>query len=128
MELQAGLKHTVSETAVHEKTAEVMGSGLLPVYATPAMIALMEKCCSESVLPYLDAGQGTVGTLVNIKHLSATAEGREVRVESELIEVNGRQLKFHVTAFDDVGIIGEGEHERFIIFADKFLKKAQEKA
>lgn len=127
MELKVGMKNKISEVAVHEKTAQVLGSGLLPVYATPAMIALMEKCSHECVGPYLDEGQGTVGTLVNVKHISATPEGDTVRVESTLTEVDGRRLVFDVVAYDHAGKIGEGTHERFIIVEEKFLKKTQEK-
>ncbi|MBE5890864.1 MAG: thioesterase [Lachnospiraceae bacterium] len=127
MELKVGLKNEVSEMVVYEKTAKAMGSGLQPVYATPSMVALMEKCCCDSVIPYLEEGYATVGTGINIKHLSATPMERKVRVESVLKEIDRRRLVFDVVAYDEAGKIGEGEHERFIIDTEKFLKKAQEK-
>ncbi len=127
MDIKVGVKNKVSERVVYEKTAKAMGSGLQPVYATPCMVALMEKCCCESVIPYLEEGLATVGTAINIKHLSATPMEREVYVESVLKEVDRRRLVFEVTAYDEAGKIGEGEHERFIIDTEKFLKKAQEK-
>ncbi len=127
MELTVGIKHEMSEKVVSENTAAALGSGLLPVYATPSMIALMEGCCSASVQPCLDEGYQTVGTAVNIKHLSATPLGMMVRVESELIEVDRRRLLFAVKAYDEAGLIGEGEHERFIINAESFLEKTNAK-
>jgi len=108
-------------------TAKVYGSGTLEVFATPAMIALMEKTCLNSVAPYLEEGMGTVGTLLNVKHTAATPVGMQVTVESRLVEVDRRRLVFEVKAFDEAGAIGEGIHERFIIESDKFQKKADAK-
>lgn len=127
MELTVGIKHEMTEKVVSENTAAAIGSGLLPVYATPSMIALMEGCCAASVSAYLEDGYQTVGTAVNIKHSSATPLGMTVRVESELVEVDRRRLVFSVKAYDDAGLIGEGEHERFIINAESFLEKTNAK-
>lgn len=126
-ELKAGVKGNDSVMVEEGNTAAFMGSGLLPVFATPAMAALMEKTASESVQPYLEEGCGSVGTSLNIKHLSATPLGMEVRCESELIEADGRRLVFSVKAFDKAGLIGEGTHERFLIKNESFLKKAEQK-
>ncbi|HLO89545.1 MAG TPA: thioesterase family protein [Lentimicrobium sp.] len=106
-----------------ELTAARYGSGLIEVFATPAMIALMEKTCQESVQDQLDAGHLTVGTLVNVKHLKATPVGMSVECESELIAWEGRKLTFKVVAKDEQGIIGEGLHERFIINEADFMSK-----
>lgn len=125
--LEPGIKGTQSVEVVHENTAAAAGSGLAEVFATPCMVALMEKTASESVAPCLDEGCGTVGTQINIKHLAATPVGMTVRCESELIEVDGRRLVFAVKAFDDVELIGEGTHERFIIKSEKFQSKADAK-
>ncbi|MBQ3552772.1 MAG: thioesterase family protein [Clostridia bacterium] len=125
--LKVGIRGQRSDVVTREKTAEVHGSGLLPVYATPFMIGLMEQTCSESVLPYMDDGKGTVGTKVDIRHLSATVVGMGVRCESELIEISGRQLTFSVKAYDDYGLIGEGLHERFVIDNERFMEKAVKK-
>ena len=91
------------------------------------MIALMEKAAFTSVASALDEGCGTVGTLMNVKHLAASPVGAHIRAEAELTQVDGRRLVFHVAAYDDAGLIGEGEHERFIIQNEKFLAKANAK-
>ena len=100
---------------------------MLEVFATPMMIALMEKTACESVAPYLEKGSGTVGTELNVKHVAATPIGMQVTCETELVEVDGRRLVFHVKASDEAGLIGEGTHERFIINNEKFQSKANGK-
>ena len=92
------------------------------------MIALMENTAFESVASELEEGSGTVGTALDIKHVSATPVGMKVTCESELVQVDGRALTFSVKAFDEAGLIGEGTHERFIVFEEKFQKKADDKA
>ncbi|MDO5517707.1 MAG: thioesterase family protein [Clostridium sp.] len=108
-------------------TAEKMGSGTLPVYATPSMIALMENTASVSVADYLEEGKGTVGTLINVKHVSATRVGAAVTCETELIEIDRKRLVFEVKAYDEAGIIGEGTHERFIIDNNRFMENVNNK-
>ncbi len=125
--LEVGTKGKKEIVVTRDKTAKVMGSGTLDVFATPAMIALMENTAFESVSNQLEEGAGTVGTALNVKHVSATPVGMKVTCETELIKVEGRALTFSVKAFDEAGLIGEGEHERFIIFEEKFQKKADEK-
>lgn len=116
------------ELVVNEtNTAEALGSGSLAVFATPAMIALMEKTARLSVAPFLEAGQSTVGTLVNVKHLSASPVGMKITCRTELKEIDRRRLVFHVECSDEAGIIGEGEHERFIIDEAKFMAKTEAK-
>lgn len=127
MELKVGIKGEQREIVTADKTAKAMGSGELNVYATPAMIALMEKAAYRSVAEYLDEGQGTVGTMMNIKHVASTPVGLHVRAEAELIAVDRRKLTFHVAAYDEAELIGEGEHERFIIDDLKFQTKADSK-
>ena len=105
----------------------MMGSGDCPVFATPAMVALMEKAACLSVAPYLGEGETTVGVSLNIRHSAATALGRAVRAESELIEVDGRKLLFRVTAYDDAGEIGGGEHARAIVNREKFLTRTEQR-
>ena len=117
----------MEETVTPEMSAARVGSGLVDVFATPMMIALVEKTCNESVLPFLDEGQGTVGTLVNVAHTAATPIGMRVWCESELVEVDRRRLVFKVKAFDECGAIGEGSHERFIIDTAKFIEKVRNK-
>lgn len=125
--LETGIKGSGTVMVTDENTAKAMGSGELMVFATPAMIALMEKTAYESVAPYLDEGCGTVGTALNVRHVAATPVGMEVRCESQLIRVDGRALTFLVKAYDEAGCIGEGEHERFIVWNEKFQTKADAK-
>ena len=125
--LQVGVKGTKEVIVTKELSAQSVGSGLLPVYATPSMIALMENTAFESVAEYLEEGCGTVGTSLNVKHVAATPVGMKVTCETELIKVDGRALTFEVKAYDECGLIGEGTHERFIITEDKFLAKTNDK-
>jgi predicted thioesterase len=127
MSLEVGIKGKQEVTVSESNSAKTMGSGTLDVFATPAMIALMEKTAWESVQANLDEGSGTVGTSLNVKHVAATPLGMKVTCESELIKVDGRALTFSVKAYDEAGLIGEGEHERFIVFNDKFQAKADAK-
>ena len=122
--LSIGLKGLAETLVTEENTAAAMGSGLLPVFATPAMLALMEKAAADSVQPFLPEGQGTVGTRLEVSHLAATPIGLSVRAESELIAVDRRKLRFSVRAWAGDELIGEGEHERFIIDNARFLEKA----
>ena len=125
--LKAGIIKEITEKVTDKNTAKTMKSGELNVYATPAMIALMEQAAYTSVADELEEGQGSVGTLMNVKHISATPVGMEVTAKSELVEVDGRRLVFQVEAFDERGKIGEGEHERFIVNNVKFQQKADSK-
>ncbi len=125
--LEKGIKGEQKVEVVYENTATAVGSGVLKVFATPCMLALMEKTACDSVIPYLEEGFGSVGTEVNIKHLAATPIGMTVRCESELIEVDGRRLVFTVKAYDEAGLIGEGLHERFVVNNEKFQSKTDAK-
>ena len=122
--LPIGLKGQAETLVTEENTAAAMGSGLLPVFATPAMLALMEQAAADSVQPFLPEGQGTVGTRLSVSHLAATPIGLTVRAESELIAVDRRKLRFSVRAWAGNELIGEGEHERFVIDNARFLEKA----
>lgn len=125
--IETGIKGRKEVTVTEKMTAEAAGSGLLPVFATPQMLALMEQTAFESVQPYLEEGCGTVGTKVDIDHAAATPVGMKVICETELIEVDRKRLVFSVTAYDEKGRIGGGIHERFIIDNVKFMKKTQDK-
>ena len=125
--MNAGLKHTVTEIVNENNTADKVGSGLLPVYATPSMIALMEKCASECVAPYLEEGKASVGTMLNVKHLSASPIGIKITCNATLTEVDDRRLVFSLEAFDEKGLIGEGTHERFVIDTERFMAKCNSK-
>ena len=125
--LETGIKGTKEVIVTEELSAKNVGSGLLPVFATPSMIALMENTAFESVAEYLEEGCGTVGTSLNVKHVAATPIGMKVTCETELIKVDGRALTFEVKAYDECGLIGEGLHERFVIAEEKFLAKTNDK-
>lgn len=121
--MEAGIKNKKSIVVTDEVTASKVGSGLLPVYATPSMIALMEGTCAESVQPYLAEGEGTVGVAVDIKHIAATPVGMTVRCESLLKEVNGKKLVFEVNVYDEKGLVGTGIHKRAIINNEAFMAR-----
>lgn len=121
------IKATVTEAVTEDKTALSVGSGSLRVYATPAMLALIEKAACKALEGLLAEGETTVGTLLNVKHLAATPVGMQVSATAELIERDGRKFVFSVTASDECGVIGEGTHERFLVFSDKFTDKTYSK-
>jgi predicted thioesterase len=125
--LHAGLSAELTVQVDGENSASAWGSGNLPVFATPAMIAMMEGASAAAVRDHLPPGYSTVGVELQVKHLAATPQGMEVRARGELTEVSGRRLQFRVEAWDQGGRIGEGTHTRFIIEQDRFLKKTQEK-
>ena len=125
--LEAGVTNKKEDIVTIHNSASAVGSGLLDVYATPSMIALMEGCCHESVAGFLEEGTGTVGISLNIRHVAATPIGMKVYCESQLTEVKGRVLIFRVEAYDEQGLIGEGIHERCIVQNEKFQKRADAK-
>lgn len=125
--LELHVKGAASLTVTDEVTAATVGSGMLPVFATPSMIALIEKAAAESVADGLEAGMTTVGTKLDIAHTAATPVGMAVHAETELSEIDGRRLVFTVRAFDEMGEIGSGTHERFVVNAEKFLAKTNAK-
>ncbi len=125
--IKTGIKGYASEIVEQKHSAKKMGSGELLVYATPAVIALIEKAAWQSVVFELEEGQGTVGTKLDVSHVTATPVGMKVWCETELTEVDGRRLVFSVKAFDEAGVIAEGTHERFIVFNEKFQQKADNK-
>lgn len=125
--METGITGQQEEIVTEEKTAKAMGSGELPVYATPAMIALIEKTAWMSVAGELEEGQGTVGTKLAVEHVSASPLGAHITCKTTLVGVDRRRLLFSVEVSDDAGIIGQGTHERFIVDNEKFVTKAQGK-
>ena len=125
--LQPGIKGKQTIVVTPAQTAAYYGSGALEVFATPAMVALLEETAWRSVQPYLEEGQATVGTRVDIRHLAATPLGGKVTCESELVEIDRRRLVFKVEVFDEKTKVGEGTHERFVIQSEKFLAAAKAK-
>lgn len=125
--METGIKNIIEIKVNNNNTAEAMGSGTLSVFATPAMIALIEETAWRSVVPYLEEGQSTVGTKLDVEHVSPTPVGMAVKCETELMEVDGRCLKFNANVYDETGLIGTGTHERFIVNSTKFQAKANGK-
>lgn len=125
--LETGIKGHQEITVTQELTAKNMGSGVMDVFATPAMLALMEKTAFTSVMPYLNEGCGSVGTKVEIDHVASSPVGMKITCDSELIGIEGRKLIFKVEAYDSKGLIGKGIHERFIVESEKFQEKTNKK-
>jgi predicted thioesterase len=125
--LSVGLTGEKTELVTDDNTALKYGSGSISVYATPAMVALMEGASMRAIDAYLAEGASTVGIDLKIKHTAATSVGMTVRATAELTEIDGKRLVFAVNAFDDKEQIGSGTHERFIITVQKFLQKVDSK-
>lgn len=123
--LQPGITLTLEKTVLESDSAKAYGSGMVDVLATPAMIGFMEQTCMELALPYLDAGHNTVGTEVNIRHLKATPIGRKISCKAELVECEGKMLRFKLEVHDESGLAGDGFHTRYIIHVEKFMSKIQ---
>src|SRR5262245_22435297 len=125
--IRPGLVGELSTTVTENLMARHMGSGGIDVFATPAMIALMEGAAVAAIDHLLPEGQVSVGTMVNVRHLAATPIGRSVRARAEVTGVDGRQVTFTIQAWDDHELIGEGTHTRVMIDTARFLKRLEEK-
>ena len=121
--MEIGLKYESTTVVSVANTAATLGSGDMDVFATPAMVALMENAAMLAVRDHLPEGSATVGTQISTSHLKASPLGASITASAELIEVDGRRLTFAVKAWDEKGTIGEGEHERFIVDRERFLSK-----
>lgn len=126
-DLKIGMLGEARIKVTEDNTALKFGSGTVKVFATPAMIGLMEKASINCVEAYLPEGFSSVGTRIDVRHLAPTPVGMDVAAEAELIEIEGPKLKFKVQAFDGKEKIGEGNHNRYIIKLDEFLKRAEAK-
>ena len=125
--IELGIKGRQETTVTAANIATNVGSGKVKVFATPMMISLIEKAAVLSIEPYLEPGQSSVGTHINVSHCSATPLGMTVWAETEVTEIDRRRVTFSVKAYDERGLIGEGIHERFIIDIEKFQAKAESK-
>ena len=123
MPLEPGLTHATARVVAAADTAQHIGSGSIAVLGTPIMILWMEETALAAAQPWLEEGQTTVGTRVDVQHLAATPLGGRVRVQAELMEVKGRRLVWRVTAEDEHERVGEGSHERYIIDVARFKEK-----
>jgi predicted thioesterase len=124
--LTPGICGKTTITVTEKDTAAAYKSGIVAVFATPAMIGLMENTAHVSIQPYLEEGFITVGTEVNVRHIKATPVGMEVTAQSELIEVDGNKLKFKLSAHDEKGQIGFGTHTRYVVNAKTFLENLKD--
>ncbi|MEG2455050.1 MAG: thioesterase family protein [Oscillospiraceae bacterium] len=127
MPIQIGLKGRAETVVTTQNTAAAIGSGLVPVFATPMMIALMESASVTALSGQLEEGNGTVGTALTITHDAATPIGMRVWAEAEVTAVDGKAIGFTVRCYDEAGQIGGGTHQRFVITTDRFLAKAQQR-
>jgi fluoroacetyl-CoA thioesterase len=125
--IQPGLIGEQETTVTMALTARHLGSGGIDVYATPAMIALMEAAAVAAIDPHLPEGQASVGAAIAVRHLAATPLGQRVRARAEVTGVDGRQITLTVQAWDERELIGEGTHTRFLIDVARFLEKVQAK-
>lgn len=125
--MKIGVKGKIERYVENKDTAKVHGSGNLYVFATPAMVALIEETCWKSISDQLEANESTVGSHIDVKHLSASPVGMKVTCESELVELDRKRLVFKAKVYDERGPIGEADHERFIIDIEKFMARAERK-
>lgn len=122
-----GTRGASSETVNERNTASAVASGGMPTFATPSMIALMERASVNAIRSYLDEDQESVGTLINVTHIAPTPVGRRVKADAEVVAVHGRKITFKVRASDPVEMIGEGIHERMFVDRERFIWKAATK-
>ena len=125
--LQTGLTGEAHATVDASRLASALGSGRVDVFATPAMIGLMEQAAVNAVDHLLPKGQSSVGARIDVEHVAATPPGLQVRAEAELIAVDGRRLTFRVQAFDSVERIGTGTHQRVVVDLERLLARARVK-
>lgn len=126
-DMTIGAVGTSTVTASEDRLAVSVGSGSLRVFATPMMAALMEAAACDAVSEFLEGDETTVGTQLCIDHVAATPEGMQVTAEAVITAVNGREISLDVRAFDEVGEIGSGTHKRFVVLAEKFQSKTDQK-
>ncbi len=127
-EIRAGLVGETRVTVEQAHLASTLRSGHLDVYGTPAMIALMENAAVSAVDHLLPSDSVSVGSTLDVRHLTATPPGVDVIARAELVAVDGRRLSFRLEAFDPVDKIGEGTHERFVVDRDRLVARATAKA
>ena len=127
-ELTPGLVAELEQLVTDDDTASKWGSGLVPVFSTPALVGLMESAAVQALAGHLQPGQTTVGGHIDVRHLAATPVGMKVRARAELTAVEGRKLVFKIQAWDALESIGEALHERFLIDEVKFLAKMEGKS
>jgi fluoroacetyl-CoA thioesterase len=126
-ELAPGLIGEAEAVVTEADTADRWGSGLVPVFGTPALVGLMEGAAVHALADRFPPGRTSVGGRIDVRHLAPTPVGMRVHARAELLEVEGRRLVFRVEAWDEVEQIGEATHERFVIDEERFVAKARTK-
>ena len=126
-ELTPGLTGETETVVTEAQTAARLGSGLVPVLGTPALVGLMEGAAVQSLAGHLPPGQTSVGSRIDVRHLAPTPVGMRVRARAELTNVQGRRLEFRIEAWDEVEQIGTATHERFVVAVERFVAQAQAK-
>lgn len=123
--MKEGLTYTSTTIVTNDNCAVTMGSGNLMVFASPAMVALMENAAMMAVASYLPEGSTTVGGGLDVQHTHPSGIGATINASAILREVEGRKLTFYVTACDEKGTIGEGTHVRYIVDEERFMQKVK---
>ncbi len=126
--VEIGIQGRATVKVTQSNLASSTGSGAVDVFSTPSLVLLMEEAAMDGLKPYMEPGESSVGTLVNIRHISPTPLGLTVTATATLTEIDGRRLVFHVEARDELDKVGEGTHERFLISVDRFISRAREKS
>jgi predicted thioesterase len=125
--ITTGKSATVTTVVTQKNTAKAVGSGSLDVFATPMMVALMEQAACECMADGLEPGQTSVGTQINVAHTAASPLGATISATAEIVAAEGRKVSFTVVAHDGSNEIGRGTHERFIIDAERFMNKLEQR-
>jgi fluoroacetyl-CoA thioesterase len=127
-ELAPGLIGKAERVVTEADSADRWGSGMVPVFGTPALVGLMESAAVQALAEHLPPGQTSVGGRIDVRHLAPTPVGMRVHARAELLEVEGRRLVFRIEAWDEVEQIGEATHERFVVGEERFIAKAEAKS
>ena len=125
--IEQGLIGEAAQEVTATQSAAHLGSGTMGVFATPAMVAFVERTCQQLVQPMLPTGQSTVGTAIQIRHLAPTPIGAEVQARVEVTSVDGREIVFRAQVWDEFELVGEAEHRRVVIDVDRFMKRVEAK-
>jgi fluoroacetyl-CoA thioesterase len=126
--VEIGIQGKATVQVTRDNLASSTGSGAVDVFSTPSLVLLMEEAAMDALKPYMEPGESSVGTLVNIRHISPTPLGLWVTATATLTKIDGRRLVFQVEAHDGIDKIGEGTHERFLVSVDRFITRAREKS
>ena len=126
--VEIGIQGRATVEVTQNNLASSTGSGAVDVFSTPSLVLLMEEAAMDALKPFMEPGESSVGTLVNIRHIAPTPPGFLVTATATLTEIDGRRLVFQVEAHDGVATIGEGTHERFLISIERFISRVREKS